>query len=181
MIMDKTLNEANGSYFMGKNLIQMAEPFAKEKLELELEKDNKVKEEARKLKYELELEKQKELEARIQTLEMLPMGNKVILLPYPSNPYKKTLSQGGLFIGEYKGQFLNPDSGENDNLKELVACAKVIEVGPDCKFVKPNDDVFYDTRTVYPIPFMSLGYILTSEPQILCFLNDKLKERLNME
>lgn len=166
---------------MGKNIFEPEKPFEREKRELELEKDKQVKEAALKLKLELERQKQAELEAKLETLEMLPMSNKIILLPYPTNPYKKLVSQGGLFIADYKGQFLNPDSGENDNLKELVACAKVIEVGPDCKFLKSGDDVFYDTRTVYPVPFMSLGYILTSEPQILCFLNDKLKERLNME
>lgn len=53
-------------------------------------------------------------------------------------------------IVEYNGLFNNPDSGELDTLQELVACAKVIEIGPECKYVKPGDDVYYDPRTCYP-------------------------------
>ena len=60
-----------------------------------------------------------------------------------------------IYRKDYTGEFLNPDSGENDKLKELVACAKVIEVGPDCKYLNINDDVFYDTRSVYPALLLS--------------------------
>jgi hypothetical protein len=174
MIM-KTLNEANGMFFMGKNAVS---PFEEEKLKIAAAKRAKDDADARKLLLELEKQKQAELEEKIKTLEMLPMGNKVILLPYPKNPYRK-LIQGSLIV-DYTGDFINPDSGEKDKLNELVGCAKVIEVGPEAKYVKAGDDVFYDTRTVYPVPFMSLGYILTSEPQILCFLNEQLKERITM-
>jgi hypothetical protein len=109
---------------------------------------------------------------------MLPMFNKVILLPYPNNPYKKSIE--GSIIVEYNGDFMNPDSGEKDKLQELVGCAKVIEVGPEVKYVKAGDDIYYDPRTCYPVPFMSLGYKLTTEPQILCVLNENLKERFKM-
>ena len=143
-----------------------------------LREQNEAKEMVQKLK-ELDEQKQLELEERIKDLEIIPNGNKVILLPYPTNPYKK-LMQGGLYVG-YEGEFLNPDSGEQDKLKELVACAKIIEVGPECKFAKVGDDVFYDTRTTYPIPFLSLGYISTSEPQILTFMNNGLKTRFKMD
>ena len=104
--------------------------------------------------------------------------NKIILQPYPVNPYRKVVE--GSLIVDYTGAFKNPDSGEDDKLQELVGCAKIIEVGPKCKYLKPGDDVYYDTRTEYPVPFMSMGYRLTSEPQILCVLNEKLKERFNM-
>lgn len=122
--------------------------------------------------------KQEELDAKLEKLEILPMFNKIILMPYPQNPYKKVM-QGSLIV-EFNGDFLNPDSGEKDTLNQLVGCAKVIEVGPECKFLKPGDDIYYDTRTVYPVPFMSMGYQLTSEPQILCVLNESLKERFKM-
>lgn len=106
------------------------------------------------------------------------MNNKIIILPYPENPYKKVIE--GNIIVEYDGSFMNPDSGQKDKMQTLVGCAKVIEVGPECKYLKPEDDVYYDTRTTYPVPFMSLGYQLTTEPQILCVLNSNLKERFNM-
>ena len=146
--------------------------FEKAKAEKELEEFNQTL-------LELEKAKQAELEARLETLELIPMHNKVILLPYPRNPYKKILHNG--IIVDYNGEFQNPDSGEPDKLKELVACAQVKEVGPAVDYVKVGDDVFYDTRTCYPIPFFNLGYVSLAEPQILCVMNEKLKERFKME
>lgn len=172
--------EQNGKFFMGngltKDLIMSENPIIKE---ARLAREQKEMENnIAKLK-ELDLQKQKELEDRLENLELIPNGNKIILLPYPTNPYKK-LMQGSLYVG-YEGEFLNPDSGEKDKLEVFVGCAKVIEVGPDCKLAKCGDDVFYDTRTTYPVPFLSLGYILTSEPQILTFMNNSLKKRFKME
>jgi hypothetical protein len=157
-----------------KKLITPENPFTEQ---LEKQRLEKEAEEAKQLLFELEVEKQKEIDAKLDSLEMVPLLNKVILLPYPTNPYRK-LVQGKLIV-DYTGDFLNPDSGEKDTLKELVGCAKVIEIGPEVKYIKPGDDVYYDTRTVYPIPFMSLGYRLTTEPQILCILNQGLKDRLD--
>jgi len=149
-------------------------------LEKEFEKarDEKEAAEGRALLLELEKQKQEELNSKLEKLEMLPLGDKVILLPYPVNPYKKTL-QGSIIV-DYNGEFLNPDSGEKDKMKELVGCAKVIEIGPTCKYLKAGDDVYYLPNTVFPLPFMSLGYKLTTEPQILCVLNESLKERFKM-
>lgn len=134
--------------------------------------------EAQALFFEAQEKKQKELEERLETLELLPIANKVILSPYPNNIYKKVLQ--GKIIVEYNGVFNNPDTGEKDTLETLVGCALVIEVGPECKYVKPGDDVYYDTRTVFPMPFMTLGYKLTSEPQLLAVINEGLKARFNM-
>lgn len=166
--------QQTGKFFMGgSNKIEVASNpilVAAEKL-----REEKEATEAKNLLLELEKEKQKEIEAKLEHLEMLPLMNKIILLPYPQNPYKKVLH--GSIIVEYSGDFMNPDTGEKDRLKELIGCAKVIEVGPECKYLQAGDDVYYDTRTVYPVPFMSLGYVLCSEPQILCTLNENLKER----
>ena len=181
--MTKTLGEAAGKYFMGKNLTQrdsgLIVPENSLQKEIDKSKLEKDKDEARKLFIEAEKAKQEEIIRRAETLEQLPMGNKIIILPYPRNPYRKIM-EGNLFI-DYDGSFKNPDSGEQDKLKELVGCAQVIEVGPDCKYLKPGDDVYYDTRTTYPLPFMSMGFQVTSEPQIITFLNEGLKKRLNLE
>jgi len=141
-------------------------------------KDEREAEDARNLLIELEKQKQADIEAKLAKLELLPMFNKIILLPYPQNPYKKVM-QGNIIV-DYNGDFANPDTGERDKLRELIGCAKVIEVGPECKYLKEGDDVYYDTRTVYPVPFMSLGYMLCAEQQIMCVLNEGLKERFQI-
>ena len=178
MTMTKTLNEAAGMVFMGKNL----KPEFDENLLLEnlskKREEEKVQEEASALLIKLEQEKQLELEAKLEKLELMPIGSKVILLPYPNNPYKKTITKSGLFV-DYDGSFMNPDSGEKDNMKQGIKCAKVIEVGPDCKMVRAGDDVFYESRAIAPIPFFSLGYEILVEGNIFCILNEGLKARLN--
>ena len=167
--------EQMGRYFMS-NRSNLEVPTIKDAAERL--KEEKAAEEIKKVLFEAEQNKQAEINKKLETLEMLPMMNKIILQPYPVNPYRKVVE--GSLIVDYTGAFKNPDSGEDDKLQELVGCAKIIEVGPECKYLKPGDDVYYDTRTVYPVPFMSMGYRLTSEPQILCVLNEKLKERFNM-
>lgn len=170
--------EQNGKFFMGNradNLIVPESPFKNEFEKLQREKEE---EEVRKLLFEAEKTKQEEINRKLQNLEMLPMGNRVIILPYPVNPYRKVVE--GSIIVDYTGSFKNPDTGEMDNLKELVGCAQVIEVGQEVKYLKPGDDIYYDTRTIYPVPFMSLGYKITSEPSVLCVLNESLKERFKM-
>lgn len=174
--MAKTLNESNGTFFMNKNIETPKNPFTEQ---LEQLKDEKAATEAKNLLFELEKKKQEEIESKLNHLEMIPMYNKVILLPYPVNPYRKIVE--GHIIVDYDGSFKNPDTGEYDKMEQLVSCAKVIEVGPEVKYLKVGDDVYYDSRTVYPVPFMSLGYKLTTEVQILCVLNEDLKERFKME
>ena len=167
--------EQMGKYFMS-NRSNLEVPTIKDAAERL--KEEKAAEEIKKALFEAEQDKQAEINKKLEVLEMLPMMNNIILQPYPVNPYRKVVE--GSLIVDYTGAFKNPDSGEDDKLQELVGCAKIIEVGPECKYLKPGDDVYYDTRTVYPVPFMSMGYRLTSEPQILCVLNEKLKERFNM-
>jgi len=131
-------------------------------------------------KVELAKLKQDEILAKVATLELVPWGNRVLILQYPENPYKQILTKGGLFIPD-NINFKNPESGEIDKLEEGIVCGKVIEVGPKCEEVVVGDDIFYQKNTTYPIPFMGMGYVQTSEPQILTILAEGLKKRFNME
>lgn len=172
MKMSKSLDRAAGKFYMNGG-------FKEEDLLLENLIDKKKEEEDVKKANELFLDaaakKQEEINKKLETLEFVPMSNKVIISKYPKNPYRKIME--GNFIVDYDGSFQNPDSGESDKLPELVACGQIIEVGPDVKYLKAGDDVYFDPRTCYPVPFMSLGYLLTSEPQIHCVLNEGLKNR----
>lgn len=174
--MSDTLDRMKGVWSMNKNIIVPSNPIATEARKLEDKK--KAEELAQKLK-EAHLDKQKEIEERLKGLELVPNGNRLVLMPYPSNPYVKIMTDSGIFIEPNKNYF-NPDTGEIDEAKELVSCAKIIEVGPDVKHVCIGDDVYYDSRTVYPLPFMNLGYQVTSEPQIIAIINNDLKQRMGM-
>ena len=175
--MGNELDRVRGKWNMGENLIIPTNPIAVEAEKLRKEKE--AKEVAEKLK-EIHLAKQKEIEERLEGLELIPNGNRLVLMPYPRNPYVKVMTESGIFI-EPNGTYFNTDTGEFDEADELVACAKVIEVGPEVKYVKIGDDVYYDSRTAYPLPFMNLGYKVTSEPQIVAIINNELKIRLGID
>lgn len=174
----KTIAETNGQFLMSKNAKY---EFSDEYLLENLTKKKKQEEEtaeANKLYMEAEKKKQKEINAKLESLEMLPMGSRVILSAYPQNPYRKVV-EGNLIV-DYDGGFFNPDTGNMEKMDTFVGCAEVIEAGPECQYLKSGDDVYYDTRTVHPVPFMSLGYVITHEQGILCVLNESLKERFGM-
>lgn len=156
-------------------LIIPMNPFTEQAEEIKLEKDA---EEATKKLLELSKQKQEELEKKLEKLEIMPLGANIILLPYPENPYRKVMN--GSIIVEYDGSFKNSDTGEWDKQQIGIGCAKVIEVGPNVKQVKTGDDIFVDFRVLVTIPFFGAGYRLASEPQVICVINENLKERFNM-
>lgn len=172
--------EQMGTYYMGgrkenySGLILPEDALAKEFAKLKEEKE--AKEFAAAL-IKAEETKQKELEEKLQTLEMLPTGFHIFIQPYPVNPYRKTI-QNGILIDD-GANFTNADSGEPDKLQYGIGCAKVIEVGPDCKWVRAGDDIYYDCRGQRPVPFMNLGYWVVVEQQVVAYLNEKLTERKN--
>lgn len=174
--MGNELDQLRGKWDMSKNIIVPTNPLMEEARKAEEEK--KAEELAQRLK-ETHLAKQREIEEKLKDLEIVPNGNRLVLMPYPSNPYIKIMTDSGIFIEPNKN-FFNTDTGEIEEAKELVPCAKVVEVGPDVKHVKVGDDVYYDSRTAYPLPFMNLGYKVTSEPQIIAIINNNLKERMGM-
>jgi co-chaperonin GroES (HSP10) len=107
---------------------------------------------------------------------IMPLYNNLILRPYAENPYIEKKTKSGLLIND--DQFKSQDSGEEEKLNELIRCAEVVEVGPECKYVKPGDDIFYNVVTVKPVPFQRQGFLLLNEVSVLAVMNDDLDERI---
>ena len=64
--------------------------------------------------------------------------------------------------------FRNPDSGEMEMSQLGIVCAKVIAVGPECKYVKVGEDIYLRDVGCAPVPFGGLGYWAISEQNIIC-------------
>jgi co-chaperonin GroES (HSP10) len=107
--------------------------------------------------------------------EIMPLFNNVILRPYSENPYVENVTKSGLIYND--GEFENEDSGETEKLDLRIACAQVIEVGPECKYCKVGDDVYFNTFSSKPVPFQRQGFFLCNELNILSIMNDDLEER----
>lgn len=174
--MSEIADKQRGKFILSKNIILPQESDIEKQARI-LREEKKAQEIADKLK-EVHLNKQKEIESKLETLEILPLRDKVIILPYPQNPYVQLVTESGIYV-QPDGTFFNTDTGELDKMQEMVICGKVIEIGPETKWVQVGDDVYFDSRTAFPFPFMNNGYKLTSENSLLAILNENLKERLN--
>ena len=111
-------------------------------------------------------------------LEIKPNTNYVLIKPYIDNPYEKTeVRESGLILDSSTPRFKDPNSGEEEQQETGIRVGKVIEIGPECKFVKPGDDVYYYIASVVPVPFYRQGFFAVAEPRLLMIVGNKLEER----
>lgn len=111
-------------------------------------------------------------------LEIKPTSNNLLVKPYKKNPYEKAeVRKSGIILDSDAATFTNPDSGEEEEEQVGIIVGRVIEVGPECKWVKPGDDVYYMFNSIIPIPFFRQGFQCVAEPRTLMFLNTGLTER----
>ena len=108
--------------------------------------------------------------------EIMPVYRNVLIDIYDVNPYKTNKTEDGLDISD---EFINSDSGQIAKKDFYIECAKVLETGPKCEFVKSGDDVMIDIRSINPITFHGQIYWLVDEQAIKAVINENLKTRLN--
>lgn len=176
--MSEKYAKQTGNFFMpGKSKLAVPEnPFSDGAQKVRDEKDVKELESRYRDAHEA---KQKEIEERLEGLEIIPNGNRVIVMPYGSNPYVKVLTKSGIYV-QPTGTFFNPDSGTMDTMEEAIICGAIIEIGPECKNVRIGDDIYFNKNTAAPLPFMGLGYQTLPEQNIMAIINNDLKTRLKM-
>lgn len=101
-----------------------------------------------------------------------PCGYTVIFTKYQKNPYRKyRKSASGLVLDvgmDAHEMFKNPDSGEMEMSQLGIVCAKVVAVGPDCKYVKEGEDIYLRDVGCAPVPFDGNEYWAISEQNIIC-------------
>ena len=119
----------------------------------------------------------------INGLELVPFGNRILIQKYDKNPYVKVIeSSNGLIIGGadalLKPMHKSNETGEQEEEKEFISVGQVIETGPDCKYVKEGDDVFYITGNTLPIRFFENTFGCLGETQILLIVNEGLRARM---
>lgn len=125
-----------------------------------------------------EMDKAKEITEKMESMEIMPCGNYVLVNPYKKNPYEKIeVTNSGLVIPMYDGSFKNPDTGEEDTKENFACQGTVIAVGPLVKWIKEGDDIFYRRAQAVPVPFFKLGYEVVAEQQIQCVVNEGISAR----
>lgn len=134
-----------------------------------LEENNKKTEQA-----------QKEVQYDIEKAELKPMFSRIIVKPLAHNPFQKVQMQGSLIVdaGGYTPHAeLNPISGQYEEQKEFIVTGCVVEVGPETKYLKEGDVVYYRRDTVVPVPFFKQGLVSLAENQVIAVVAESLSER----
>lgn len=125
-----------------------------------------------------ELEKAKEITEKMQTMEIMPCGNYVLVRPYAKNPYEKIeVTNSGLVIPEFDGKFMNPDTGEEDTRENFACQGTVLAVGPLVKWIQEGDDIFYRRAQAVPVPFFRQGFEVVPETCIQAVVNEGIQAR----
>lgn len=103
-------------------------------------------------------------------VDIIPCNLSVLVKFYDDNPYRTVeTTSSGLIIGiESTKKHKSNETGEMENNEEVIACAKVIAVGPKCENVQVGEDVFVVKYICNPVPFRKKGYYMVSESNILC-------------
>lgn len=120
-----------------------------------------------------------EMISDLNQCEIVPAYSNVLIKPFDSNPFQQIKKSGNLIIdtGGYTPEYKSTDSGEWEEEKQTIGVATVIEVGPECKYVRPGDCVFYQNITSIPIPFYKQGFYSINEHSIMQIVNVGLTER----
>ena len=119
----------------------------------------------------------------VQNIEIMPLGNYVLVKQFEENPFQRIVrdSKSGLIIdtGGLAPQYKNTDNGQVEEEEQFIKVGVVQEVGPECKYLKPGDAVFYSKPAAIPVPFYKQQLIQVNETRILAAVNEKLSERFN--
>ena len=142
-----------------------------EKYNEKLEQNNKDFEESRdKVEYD------------ISKAEIKPMFSRILVQPFKVNPFQKMKVENGLIIdtGGYTPHTqLNEQTGRYEEQKQFIITGCVVEVGPEVKYLKEGDVIFYRVDTAVPVPFFKQGFVSLAESQIIAVVNEGLQDRFN--
>lgn len=116
-----------------------------------------------------------------EKLEILPIGNYVIVKEFTTNPFQRIVrdSKTGIItdMGGMAPVFKNTDSGETDIEDAFIITGAIQEIGPECKWCQPGDAIFFTKPSAVPLPFYKAGLTLVNETRILAIVNEGLSER----
>lgn len=161
----------------GKEIEEVKKIEAKNKFNSEIDEYTKKLED-----YSAELEEQaKRITENMEGLEILPYGTRLLIKPYNQNPYQKIkVADSGLILdtGGYAPIIKSNETGDFEEERAGIVVGKIIEIGPEVKYMRAGDDVFYRPETSVPVPFFKQGLVSLAENQVVVHVNEKLTDRL---
>lgn len=121
------------------------------------------------------------LSDKILDIEIMPLGTYILVRELDENPFQRIVKQGTIItdLGGMKPEYKNTDSGEWEEEEQFIKVGIVQEVGPETKYLKEGDAVFYPKNATIPVPFYKQKLIQINETRVLAVVNEKLTERFN--
>ena len=122
----------------------------------------------------------KDLSEDMNGVEIMPMGSYVLVEPFKQNPFQKIqTTKSGIItdLGGYTPTYKSHETGEIEEEQLFIKVGTVIEVGPECKFLKVGDVVFYTVASEIMIPFYKFGWVTVNESRIMAVVNADLTKR----
>lgn len=122
----------------------------------------------------------KDLSNDMNGVEIMPMGNYVLVEPFKQNPFQKIqTTKSGIItdLGGYTPTYKSHETGEVEEEELFIKVATVIETGPECKFLKVGDVVFYTVASEVMIPFYKFGWVTVNESRVMAVVNADLTKR----
>lgn len=117
----------------------------------------------------------------VEKIEIMPIGNYVIARQLDENPFQRIVKQGSIItdLGGLNPQYKNTDNGMIEEEEQFIKVLVIQEVGPECKWCKPEDVIFATKPSLVPIPFYKQKLQLVNETRVLAVVNEGLTERFN--
>lgn len=119
----------------------------------------------------------------VESIEIMPIGNYILIKPFNENPFQRIVrdSKSGLILdtGGLAPEYKNTDNGEIEEEEQYIKVGVVQEVGPECKWIKPDDVVFATKVSLVPVPFYKQNLQLLCENRVLAVVNENLTARFN--
>lgn len=133
-------------------------------------RNNEVKEAQEKIGYD------------INEAEIKPLFKRILIKPFKQNPFQQMKVENGIITnaGGYTPHAqLNPLTGRYEEQEQFIRTGCVVEVGPETRYLKEGDVIYYRKDTVVPVPFIDWGLVSLDENQVIAVVNVGLAERFN--
>ena len=119
----------------------------------------------------------------VQNIEIMPLQTYVLVKEFEENPFQRIVkdAKSGLIIdtGGLAPQYKNTDNGQIEEEEQFIKVGVVQEIGPECKYLKEGDAVFYPKNASIPVPFYKQKLIQINETRVLAVVNEGLTDRFN--
>lgn len=101
----------------------------------------------------------------LNSVEIKPMLSRVLIKPFEINPFQQIKVQNGIIVdtGGLAPEDFSNDTGQWEQQQQAIQVGTVYDVGPECKWVKQGDAVYYQRAAAVPVPFFSQGLFTVGE------------------